>query len=147
MFRGVFEYRVVTQSGERLNLQPVRVSLGMPDLQRVYVRPGVPGVKAMHTLGSRVLVGFVDQDEGNPAVLAFEDAEGSGFIPLSLSLAGGGPAIGRVGDAVQGDAQFHRLPLRIIAPCRHGRRRVLGRRARSHVVGTITAGSPKVTSG
>ena len=42
-FRGITEYRCVTQEGERLNLQAVRVSTGMPDLGRVYVRPGISG--------------------------------------------------------------------------------------------------------
>ena len=110
-FRGLWEYRVVTQEGERLNLQAVRVSTGMPDLARVIVRPGVPGAKAMHTLGSRVLVGFADSNPAAPFVLAFEDAEGGGFLPLSLSIGGtfGVPgavvpttpgAAARVGDSV-----------------------------------------------
>lgn len=85
-FRGVTEYRVVTQTGERLNLQPVRVSTGMPDLQRVSVRPGVSGAKAQVMLGSRVLVGFVDADPARPFVAHFEDADGEGFTPLLLEL-------------------------------------------------------------
>ncbi len=89
-FRGMWEYRVVTQDGERLNLQAVRVSTGMPDLRRVPVRPGVSGCKAMVTLGSRVLVGFIDEDPGRPFVAAFEDAEGEGFVPLTLDFLAGG---------------------------------------------------------
>jgi hypothetical protein len=59
-YRGLFSYRVVSQSGERLNLQAERVSMEMPDLKRVRVRPGLPGCKAQHALGSLVLVGFVE---------------------------------------------------------------------------------------
>lgn len=88
-FRGVYEYRIATVEGERLNLQPIRSSLGMPDLRRVFVRPGVPGFKATHTLGARVLVGFVDADRSRPVVLSFEDADGAGFIPGGLTLAAG----------------------------------------------------------
>jgi hypothetical protein len=84
-FRGISEYRVVTQEGERLNLQAVRVSTGMPDLSRVFVRPGVPGFKATHALGSRVLVAFADSDPGQPIVGGFEDAEGGGFAPPVLT--------------------------------------------------------------
>ena len=74
-----YEYRVVTLEGERVNLQPVRVSLGMPDLGRVRVRPGVPGVRADIPLGSVVLVSFVNADPSRPVVVGFEDAEGDGF--------------------------------------------------------------------
>lgn len=87
-YRALYEYRVVTQSSERLNLQPVRVSTGMPELRRVRVRPGVPGCRATHAVGSRVLVGFVDADPSRPVVLAFEDAEGDGFEPSRLDLVG-----------------------------------------------------------
>jgi hypothetical protein len=109
-FRGVWEYRVVTQSGDRLNLQAVRTSSGMPDLGRVMVRSGVAGAKSMLTPGSRVLVGFVDEDPGRPVVLAFEDWDGSGFKPLTtsidattaISLAGGVLPTARTGDLAGG---------------------------------------------
>jgi hypothetical protein len=87
-FRGLTEYRVVDQEGERLSLQPVRVSTGMPDLRRVPMRPGVSGCKAEVALGSRVLVGFADSDPGRPFVASFEDAEGDGFLPVTLELTG-----------------------------------------------------------
>jgi len=85
-FRGVYEYRIVTQEGERLNLQPVRVSTGMPDLQRVPVRPGIPGARADHAPGSRVLVLFVDATPARPVVVGYEDADGDGFVPVVLEL-------------------------------------------------------------
>lgn len=85
-FRGVFEYRVMTQSSKRLNLQPVRVSSGMPELARVPVRYGIPGAEANVTLGTIVLVSFVNSDPARPVVVAFEDPEGSSFLPLILTL-------------------------------------------------------------
>ncbi len=88
-FRGVTEYRVVAQTGERYDLQAVRVSTGMPDLRRVPAWPGVSGVRSDVVLGSRVLVGFADSDPARPVVLGFEDADGEGFIPTHLDLAGG----------------------------------------------------------
>lgn len=87
-YRGVWEYRVVTQEGERLNLQPVRVSLGMPDLLRVPVRPGVAGARADVALGSTVLVSFVNADPGRPVVVGFEAPDGEGFAPTRLDLVG-----------------------------------------------------------
>lgn len=85
-YRATYEYRVVTQDGERANLQPLRVSAGMPDLQRVPIRPGVSGARADVALGSRVLVTFVDADPARPVVVGFEDADGGGFVPIKLKL-------------------------------------------------------------
>lgn len=85
-FRGVTEYRIVTMSGNRLNLQPIRVGTGMPELERVPVRPGVAGCSASHTLGARVLVGFVDSDPASPYVASFEDEDGEGFQPATISI-------------------------------------------------------------
>ena len=87
-YRGVYEYRVVLQDGERLSVQPIRVSMGMPDLLRVRVRPGVPGCRADVALGSSVLVAFVDADPSRPVVLGFEDPDGAGFVPTRLDLVG-----------------------------------------------------------
>jgi hypothetical protein len=87
-FRGVYEYRVVTQSGERLNLQPVRSRTLLPDLARVPVRAGVPGTKALHSPGSQVLVAFIDGDPSRPAVVGFDDPEQPGWMPLQLELGG-----------------------------------------------------------
>ncbi len=91
-YRGCFEYRVVTQSGDRLNLQPVRVSTGMPDLRSARVYPGVPGCRADVQLGSRCLVTFVDGDPGRAVVVSFEEWDGQGFSPSALEFEAGGQA-------------------------------------------------------
>lgn len=148
-FAGLWEYRIVAQQGERLNLQAIRVSTGMPDLQHVMVRPGVPGAKATHTLGARVVVGFIDRDPTRPVVVAFEDAEGAGFLPTalainastSIALAGGGAALGRVGDSVS--VTFTTADAALIASPSGA----CSTPAPITLTGTITAGSPKVTSG
>lgn len=101
-FRGVFEYRVVSQTGERLNLQPVRARALLPDLARVPVRAGVPGVKALHSLGSQVLVAFIDGDSTRPAVVGFDDPSQPGWQPLEYAM--GGPlalGVARMTDPVQ----------------------------------------------
>lgn len=81
-YSGVYEYRVVTPAGKRVNLQAVRVSMGLPDLERVPVRAGVAGSDVTLIPGSRVLLSFIDQSPTRPFVFAFEDAEGAGFLPL-----------------------------------------------------------------
>lgn len=78
---GAFEYRVVTQEGERLNLQPARVASGMPDLARVPVRPGVSGFRSDVTLGELVLVQFADRDGSRPQVTNHDHADSPGWIP------------------------------------------------------------------
>ncbi len=76
-----YEFRVVTQTGNRLNLQPVRVASGMNDLALVPVRPGVAGTKSQHTLGSLVLVTFADHDPSRPQVTSFDDPDSPGWMP------------------------------------------------------------------
>lgn len=99
-FRGVHEYRVVTQIAERLNLQPVRSRASLPDLARVPVRAGVPGVKATHALGSHVLVAFLDADPSRPVVVGFDEPTQPGWQPTVLQF--GGPVA--LGVARQTDA-------------------------------------------
>jgi hypothetical protein len=80
-YSGVFEYRVVTQEGERLNLQAVRTAMGMPDLARVPVRPGVSGFRSDVTPGELVLVCFADRDPSRPNVFAHDHADSEGWLP------------------------------------------------------------------
>lgn len=92
-YAGTFEFRVVTQSGERLNLQPVRTAWGLPDLAGVPVRPGMAGLKAKVLPGSLVLVVFVDNDPSRPAVIAHDAPDSPGWMPLELDF-GGPTALG-----------------------------------------------------
>lgn len=96
-FRGAFEYRVVTQEGDRLNLQPVRVASGMPDLSRVEVRLSA-GIKAQHTLGSTVMVSFADADPSRPFVFTGDAAGAPGWSPTTLDLQGTSDAIALASD-------------------------------------------------
>lgn len=101
-YRGAYEYRVVTQSGERLNLQPVRSATGMPDLQGVPVRPGMAGLKCKALLGCLVVVQFLDADPSRPIVTSFDSPGAPGWMPLELDL--GGPlalGVARMTDPVQ----------------------------------------------
>lgn len=85
-YRGVFEFRVVTQSGHRLNLQPVRVASEMPDLANVPVRPGASGLRATVALGERVLVSFIDGDPSRPCVTSHEEPGSPGWNPQLIEL-------------------------------------------------------------
>jgi hypothetical protein len=97
---GVFEYVVVSQTGERLNLQPLRVATGMPELSGVPVRPGVASFKSTATPGAHVLVAFADRDPSRPQVIAHDapDAPGFGLTVFGRALL----PLARVGDPVAG---------------------------------------------
>jgi hypothetical protein len=103
-YSGVYEYRVTSQEGERLHLQSVRASSGMPDLARVPVRM-TTGVRANHTPGSLVLVAFIGNDPARPCVIAGDDSSSAGWQPILLELGTGAiaatRAAARFGDTVQ----------------------------------------------
>lgn len=100
-FRGVHEYRIVNQTGERLNLQPIRSRAELPDLARVPVRMGVPGVRANHTPGGAVLVAFLEGDPTRPVVVGFDAPDSPGWMPLQIELGGPTPlGVARVTDPV-----------------------------------------------
>jgi hypothetical protein len=73
-FFGVWEYRIVQVSGDRLDLQIVRVSTGMPDLRAVPAYPETTYVDStppvLPTPGSTVLVAFVNGDPSRPQLVA-----------------------------------------------------------------------------
>jgi len=101
-FRATYEYRVVTQSSDRLDLQTVRRATGMPDLLDVPVRPGMAGLRADVALGSLVLVAYVDGDPSRPCVIGHAAPDDPGWIPLFLELGGPGAlGVARVTDPVQ----------------------------------------------
>lgn len=85
-YLGVYEYRVVSLSDEKLNLQIVKSSARLPDLRRVPIRPGVAGTRLRPAMGSRVLVGFVDADPSRPVVLGFEEYGSETFEHQELYL-------------------------------------------------------------
>jgi hypothetical protein len=101
-FRGHYEFRVVQQSGERFDLQPVRSASGMPDLSNVPTRPGTAGHKAVVTPGCLVLVVFADANPALPNVVSFDAPDAPGWVPISVQV-GGTPALpaARLTDTVQ----------------------------------------------
>jgi hypothetical protein len=101
-YRAQWEYRITSQDGDVLNLQIARVSSGMPDLQRVRVRPGIPGMSATNRPGSLVVVTFINGDSTRPAVVAFDSTDSPGFLPIDLELGSAprSPAV-RTSDTIQ----------------------------------------------
>jgi hypothetical protein len=99
---GSWEYRVLQQQGERLDLQPVRTATGLPYLTRVRVRLA-PGLRVEHRPGSLVLVTFVDGSPSRPAVTGGDDPESPGWLPQAVYLEADGP----IDIAADGDASIN----------------------------------------
>lgn len=99
---GVYAYRVVRMSGDRVELQAVSRTAGLPDLLPIDQWHGVPGTHATLALGAEVLVGFVEGDRRKPYVQSYVGRGGPGHSPVALELGGsGGPAAARQTDAVR----------------------------------------------
>lgn len=96
----IYEFRVVEQVGNRFNLQVVRSATGLPDLELVPAR-GAAGVRATVQPGELVLVAFIEADPARPVIIAHDEIDSPGWMPLFLQL-GEEPTLGvaRIGDAV-----------------------------------------------
>ena len=96
-------YRVSKMSDKRVELQLVNRRAGLPDLLPISMWPGIAGAHAQLTPGAEVLVEFVDGDRSRPIVTHFAGKDGTGFVPVKLSLcdaAGTAPFAARVGDSI-----------------------------------------------
>lgn len=98
---GKYRYRVVRMSGERVDLQAVRPTEGIPDLLAVPMWPGVAGAHAELAPGAEVLVEFIEGDRAQPIITHFTGQGGSGFVPTSLTLCESTQRVARQGDLVQ----------------------------------------------
>lgn len=85
-FARLYEYRVVAMQGDRVELQAVRRSDGVPDILPASVWAGASGYRAVLRPASRVLVGFVAGDSKQPYVAAYEPPEAGGWRPLQLEI-------------------------------------------------------------
>jgi len=99
-YRATYDFRVITSANDRLTLQPVRSSSGLPILDGVSIR-GPWGVKATATPGAVVAVTFADADPSRPFVVAGPAWDDPGWLPATTEL-GPTPRLGvaRMTDAV-----------------------------------------------
>jgi hypothetical protein len=99
---GHYRYRVVRHDNDRVNLQPVRQTLGLPDLKAISLWVGVSGATMKLTPGCEVLVVFEGGDRSYPMAVAYAPKGGNGFAPVHVDLGGeaGAPAA-RSGDSVE----------------------------------------------
>ncbi len=83
---GLWRYRVVAMSVDRVQLQAVRRDAGLPDILPASMWPGVAGAHAQLTPGAEVLVEFVEGDRTMPVITQFAGRAGPGFEPVRLNL-------------------------------------------------------------
>jgi hypothetical protein len=105
---GVYRYRVVSMSGDRVKLQAVTKGR-WPDVLPCRVGAGIAGGWASPALGSIVKVAFEDEDRTLPFIVSCTPKGQPGHVPTiaaldgeEVQLGGGGPAVHRVGDAGKG---------------------------------------------
>lgn len=109
----------------------------LPDLADIPLWQGTGGALAVPIAGSQVRVRFLNADRTKPIVTGLDTN-----APTSVAIAGGGPAVARVGDGVK-------IPgVIIVAPSGGGTCSIqtnIG--GGTDMPGSISSGSPKVTSG
>lgn len=138
---GLWRYRVVTLSGDRVNLQPINLAAGLPDLANISMVPGVAGAHAELALGAEVLVEFIEGKRTAPVITHFAGKDGNGFVPVRLTL---GSAAAAPNAARQGDAVRVTIPIgTFLVAASDG----VANAAPVLVDGTITSGSSKVGIG
>lgn len=81
-----YEYRVIEMQGDRVALQVVDTTDGVPDLIPVSVWAGISGYKAMLRPSSHCLVGFRGGKASAPFIAFYEPPEADGWRPVELDL-------------------------------------------------------------
>lgn len=87
---GTWRYRVIQMSGDRVELQAVAPSKGIPDVIPVSMMPGAPGVHATLPGSQIVLVTFLEGDRTLPRIVGFDgkDGEVPGAVNWILTATG-----------------------------------------------------------
>lgn len=88
---GLYVYRVVSMaagSQNRVSLQAVRRTAGLPDIEPIAQWPGLPGLHTNLAPGAEVLVAFIEGDRTRPVVTHYAGAAAEGFVPTGIIIGG-----------------------------------------------------------
>lgn len=86
---GLYLYRVVAMASDnRVSLQAVHRSAGLPDIEPVPQWPGAPGIHTELAPGGEVLVAFIEGDRTRPAVTHYAGQGATGFVPTGVVIGG-----------------------------------------------------------
>lgn len=83
-FYAPLRYRVIRRTGDRVELQGV--SPGAPDISPISMSPGLAGGHSDLSLGTIVLVSFVEGLRSMPIVTHFAGKDGTGFVPVNTTI-------------------------------------------------------------
>lgn len=84
---GLYEFRVVSMSSDRVELQSVEPGVsGLSDARPISMRPGAPGCHGELTPGTLVLVQFINGLRTRPVITQFEGKDGEGWTPANLTF-------------------------------------------------------------
>lgn len=87
-YSGIYEYQVIASSNNTVDGLPVDGSKGLPPVQGIQIRAGLPGTSCQLQLGAHVAIGFLDQNPAKPYVFGIFDSTGALTITVtSLSIA------------------------------------------------------------
>ena len=143
---GLWDYRIDSVVSQSIVMaSPVDPSLGLPGAVRVTLTPSILGEQVTPSLGSRLVLAFLDGNASKPLAIAGDpDAR-----PTLAAILGPGAASARVGDAVgcgtvtatspSGNVTFTYTPQGATGPSAPS--------LTLSVAGVITTGSTKVTVG
>src|SRR6478609_618607 len=116
---GPHTYRVAAiRADGRVDLKPQDKSRGVEDITNVDHWTGIAGGAALTVVGSVAMVEFADGDTTQPILVSYQPLRSAGVKPTrttidattlqlgptatAVQLAGSGPAVARVGDAIDG---------------------------------------------
>lgn len=74
---GLYQFRVVSQDGMAVDVEPVDSTLGLPPCSKVPIRPATPGLTVEDIpAGTTCVLAFLDGNAAKPFILCF-DSTGS----------------------------------------------------------------------
>src|ERR1700758_5492749 len=85
-WQGVYEYAVQRVDGMFVAADPTDTELGLPHIDHVELRPSLLGEEVVVTVGSLIVVAFVNGTNTRPIVLSVKGPDVSASVNVTQSL-------------------------------------------------------------
>ena len=99
-FQGVYEYAIQRVDGNFVDVDPTDTTLGLPHISHAELRPSILGETVAPTVGSLVIVAFVNGNGTRPVVLSVIGPDVSLSVSATSSVSVDAPQIAIGGSAV-----------------------------------------------